>query len=103
MARKNQSTHTTEVFINNNNAGYTEHEHLLEHVHFLEERTTELEEKVDFFQTIFQDLLEDDEEDEDDEDTEDEVGEDEYEEEEDLFENGLCGHTCCCVWSRVVS
>ena len=101
MARKNQSTHTTEVFINNNHAGYTEHEHLLEHVHFLEERTAELEEKVDFFQTIFQDLLDD--EDDEDEDIEDEVEEGEYEDEEDLFENGLCGHACCCVWSRVVS
>jgi hypothetical protein len=102
MARKNQSSHTTEVFINNNHTGYTEQEHLLEHVHFLEERTTELEEKVNFFQTIFHDLL-DDEDDDEDEDTEDEVGEDEYEDEEDLFKNGLCGHTCCCVWSRVVS
>ena len=94
MARKNQSNHTTEVFINNNHANYTEQEHILEHVHFLEERTNDLEEKVEFLEAIFSGLL-DEEEDEDEDD--------EYEEEEDLFKNGLCGHACCCVWSRVVS
>ena len=89
MSRKNQNILTAEVCIQGNTE-YSEHEHLLEHVHFLEERVGILEE-------VFRDLLDDEEE--DDADTE-------YEEDNEdnkLEENDRYGHAHHCVWGRIAN
>ena len=77
MANKKQNVVTTEVFIQDNFSNF-ERAHLLEHVHFLEERTSELENKVEMLRRVFRDLLaldedEDEYEDEDDEEMDDEL------------------------------
>jgi hypothetical protein len=89
MANKKQSVVTTEVFIQDNFSNF-ERAHLLEHVHFLEERTSELESKVEMLRKVFRDLLAMDE-DEYDEDEEDE------DENEDELENFFNTH-CVCSW-----
>ena len=75
MSHKKQNVVTAELFIGKS-SGMTEHEHLLEHMRFLEERTSRLETKVDTLRELFIFLLDDDEDDEDDD-------EDEWEDEDD--------------------
>jgi hypothetical protein len=85
MSNKKQSIATTEVFIQDHFSNF-ERAHLLEHVHFLEERTSELESKVEMLRKVFRDLLALDEE-----DLEDEY-EDEDEETDDELENFFNTH-----------
>ena len=88
MSNKKQSIVTTEVFIQDNFSNF-ERMHLLEHVHFLEERTSELEGKVEMLRKVFRDLLALDED------------EDEYEDEEEMddeLENFFNTH-CVCSWA----
>jgi hypothetical protein len=98
MSNKKQSIVTTEVFIENGFSN-TERAHILEHVHFLEERTSELEAKVKILGRIFTDLLALDEDEDDEEDYEDEYEDDEEDEDEDEDElaNFFSKH-CVCSW-----
>jgi hypothetical protein len=96
MSRKNQSIVSTEVFINGGQS--SEQEHHFEHVHFLEERTNKLEERVQILGDIFTSLMDLDEDEEDDEEEDDE---DEYEDEdEEADELRHLIANCCCVWGH---
>jgi hypothetical protein len=93
MSNKKQSIVTTEVFIENGFSNL-ERAHILEHLHFLEERASELEKKVAMLQRVFRDLLALDEDEEDEEDYEDEYEDDD---EEDELANFFSKH-CVCSW-----
>jgi hypothetical protein len=93
MSRKNQNIVCAEVVVSNNEN--SERDHLFEHMHFLEERTTRLEQRVQILGDIFTSLMNLDEEEEE-EDDEDEYDEEEEESNElrDFIAN------CCCIWSN---
>ncbi len=75
MSRKNQNVLCAEAVLSNTQN--SEREHLFEHVHFLEERTSKLEQRVQILGDIFTSLMNLDDDEEEDED------DDEYDEEED--------------------
>jgi hypothetical protein len=81
-----KSVITTEVFIQDNFSNF-ECAHLLEHVHFLEERTLDLEGKVEMLRKVFRDFLALDEEDIEDEDEDEEM--------DDELENFFNTHKVC--------
>lgn len=97
MSNKKHNVVTTEVFIQGSFSNF-ERAHLLEHVHFLEERMNKAEAKIELLSDIFIGLLElGEDEDEEDEDYEDEYEDDEEDEDDDELANFFNTH-CVCSW-----
>jgi hypothetical protein len=94
MSNKKRNLVTTEVFIQDNFSNF-ERAHLLEHIHFLEERMDRAENRIEILGDIFRDLLELDEMEEDEE--EEYGGEYEDDEEDDELANFFNTH-CVCSW-----
>ena len=98
MSNKKQNIVSTEIFIQQDNFSNFERAHLLEHVHFLEDRMNKAEAKIEILADIFTGLLELDEDEEDeDEDYEGEYEDDEEEDDDDELANFFNTH-CVCSW-----